>query len=105
MRFTSVISSGGRCGAEPTEACSSWDRFFGTVRARARDRRHPKVPAWVEIFRGRPRYPKAPVRLADGVTSHLAGQESRSPGHRTARSVTVMCITAKPQGDKACKRT
>src|SRR5215467_5574735 len=30
----------------------------GTVRARARDRRHPKVPTWVEIFRGRPRYPK-----------------------------------------------
>src|SRR5215831_4713546 len=24
----------------------------GTVRARARDRRHPKVPTWVEILRG-----------------------------------------------------
>ena len=77
----------------------------GTVRARARDRRHPKVPTWVEIFRGWPRYPKAPVRLADGVTGHPAGQESRSPSHRTARSVTVMCITAKPKGDKACMRT
>jgi len=38
----------------------------GTVRARAPDRRHPKVPTSVEILRGRPRYPKAPVRLAAG---------------------------------------
>ena len=37
-------------------------------------------------------------------TSHPTGQESRSPGHLAARSVTVMCTT-KPKGDKACKRT
>jgi hypothetical protein len=50
-------------GPSRREPARLWDRLFGTVRARARDRRHPKVPTWVEIFRGRRRYPKAPPWL------------------------------------------
>src|SRR5215831_18694835 len=38
-----------------------------------------------------------------GVTSHQTGQESRSTGHRAARSVTVMCITTKQQGRQGMK--
>jgi hypothetical protein len=35
------------------------------------------------------------------LASHQTDQESRSTGHRAAPSVTVMCFTTKPKGDKA----
>ena len=52
-----------------------------------------------------PTPPGRSTRPRDAVvhveTSHQTGQESRSTGHRAARSVTVMGITTKHQGNKA----
>jgi hypothetical protein len=69
-------------GPSRREPARLWDRFFGDGTSTRPDRRHPKVPTWVENLRGRPGYPKAPPWLTGlpcGPSPGRRGEDCRDP--------------------------